>query len=317
LKAGLGKLIAERVAQLPFAAAPEDIVERGFAAHEPSPGPVSRNGTCRLIEARDGWVAINLARSEDVELVRAVSGISGDLWQGLTDMVASLDCAAFVEWGTELHLPVARLAEASVGDLPGDAPALARAVRVIDLTALWAGPLCAGLLSRAGAKVTRVENVARPDPTARSWPELDKRLNGTKDRIGFDLSSRHDRDRLLAEIRSADVLVTSARRDALARLGIDDAVFRSNPGLLWVAVTGHGWEVDRVGFGDDCAVAGGLVEWRDNIPAFAGDALADPLTGLEAALTALSMLRRGKAGLVDMAMAMVSAAYGEKAVSCR
>ena len=54
-------------------------------------------------------------------------------------------------------------------------------------------------------------------------------------------------------------------------------MFTLNPDLLWIAITGHGWAGAaglRIGFGDDCAAAGGLVEWHNDIPRFMGDALA-------------------------------------------
>ncbi len=102
-----------------------------------------------------------------------------------------------------------------------------------------------------------------------------------------------------------DVLVTSARTPALARLGLEPSRFA---GLTWVAVTAHGFTgpgAARVGFGDDCAAAGGLLDRVGDEPRFAGDALADPLTGLEAALAVLA----GQRGLIDMAMARVAASY--------
>ena len=75
-----------------------------------------------------------------------------------------------------------------------------------------------------------------------------------------------------------------------------------------MAITAHGFTGPgalRVGFGDDCAAAGGLVDWQGDEPRFRGDALADPLTGLEAALAVLA----GRTGLIDMAMARIAAAY--------
>ena len=35
-------------------------------------------------------------------------------------------------------------------------------LRVVDLSSLWAGPLCGALLARAGCDVVKVESVARP-----------------------------------------------------------------------------------------------------------------------------------------------------------
>src|SRR3546814_9227938 len=95
-------------------------------------------------------------------------------------------------------------------------------------------------------------------------------------------------------VAEARVLITSGRPHALARLGLDEArVFNANPALLWIAITAHGWSGEaalRVGFGDDCAAAGGLVSWDEDDPRFIGDALADPLTGLFAATLALEAL---------------------------
>jgi crotonobetainyl-CoA:carnitine CoA-transferase CaiB-like acyl-CoA transferase len=176
---------------------------------------------------------------------------------------------------------------------------------VIDLSALWAGPLCAGLLAQAGSEVVRIESLGRPDPTPDASPRLDAFLNGDKARLPLDLRSEAGRTRLRAEIDQADVLVTSARPAALAQLGLTPQRLSH---LTWVAITAHGFTgaaADRVGFGDDCAAAGGLLDQELGEPRFLGDALADPLTGLEAALAVLA----GQRGLIDMAMARVAAAY--------
>jgi len=75
-------------------------------------------------------------------------------------------------------------------------------------------------------------------------------------------------------------------------------------------VTGYGRRdpQQRVAFGDDAAVAGGLVAWAaDSTPLFCGDAIADPLSGLHAALSALAAHAAGGGWLVDVAMAGVCA----------
>ena len=59
---------------------------------------------------------------------------------------------------------------------------------------------------------------------------------------------------------------------------------------VWVSITGHGRtgaDRDRVAFGDDAAVAGGLVVHDDRGPCFCADAVADPLAGLVAAAACL------------------------------
>jgi hypothetical protein len=75
-------------------------------------------------------------------------------------------------------------------------------------------------------------------------------------------------------------------------------------------ITGYGSDhPDRVAFGDDAAVAGALVRHQDGRPVFCGDAIADPLSGLEATLAVLDALIRGGGVIVDVSMAAVAASY--------
>jgi hypothetical protein len=276
------------------------------------PGLWSPNRHCRLVECRDGWIAVSLARDDDRDLVPAWTGASfaNDPWEAVVEASRRRSVADMAGTGIALHLPVARVGEAEPlplsplrkGGAPGD--------RVIDLSALWAGPYCAALLAEAGWAVTKIESPARPDPTPRHTPALDARLNGGKRRMTLDFGgpALHDL------IGGARVLVTSARPHALARLGLDEKrLFALNPDLLWIAITAHGWRGEaamRVGFGDDCAAAGGLVHRDgDTAPRFMGDALADPLTGLLAATLALEALAAGRRGLLDVSLAASAATF--------
>jgi crotonobetainyl-CoA:carnitine CoA-transferase CaiB-like acyl-CoA transferase len=142
-------------------------------------------------------------------------------------------------------------------------------------------------------------------------PEFDRRLNGRKIHLSFDLKSPEGLARLRHLVQGADVLITGARPRAFGGLGLEpEAVFAANPALVWVAVTGYGWTGEaaaRVAFGDDAAAAGGLVSWTDGEPRFLGDALADPLTGLVGAIGALEGLAAGGGVLVDVALARTAA----------
>ena len=64
-------------------------------------------------------------------------------------------------------------------------------------------------------------------------------------------------------------------------------------------------------FGDDAAVSGGLVGGADDDPVFCGDAIADPLTGLHAAVAVTESLRSGGGELIELSMAAVAATYAE------
>lgn len=300
----LHALLAERTAR--FGLTPAQLLARDAPGGLDAPGRSSANRHCRLIAAADGWIALNLAREDDRAVVPALTGEEGDPWPSLEELARSLPAAEFCARAAELQLPVAVLAEAVPLPLAAlDGTRVPR--RVVDFSALWAGPLCAGLLARAGAEVVRVESLRRPDPTPQSSPRLDALLNGAKRRVPLDLASEAGLAELYALLADADAVVTSARPAALARLGLEPARF---PKLAWVAISAHGLTgagASRVGFGDDCAVAGGLVRWDIGEPRFLGDALADPLTGLEAALAVLA----GGRGVIDMAMARVAATYAE------
>lgn len=299
------ELVAERARQ--FGLAPQQVLERTPPGGLRPPGRISPNGSCRLIAACDGWIALNLARPEDLDVVPALTGSTGEPWQALTEVAAHETANGFRDRAAELQLPVAVIGESPAlalsGSIGSDAPR-----RVADLSALWAGPLCGSLLARAGAEVTRIISTGRPDPVALTDPDLDCRLNAGKDRIELDLRVQEGRRALVDILKEADAVITSARPAALARLGLVPEQF---PHLTWVAITAHGFDGaagQRVGFGDDCAAAGGLVDWRKGEPCFAGDALADPLTGLEAANAVLS----GKRGFIGIPMAGVAAAYREQ-----
>ena len=218
-----------------------------------------------------------------------------------------------------LGLPACRVGEITAPNpqapIPMGTPARwprTGAPRVVDLSALWAGPMCGAILAEAGAQVTKVESTRRPDPTRGSAPLFFQRLNGRKRDLPLDLGSAAGQGRLRDEILAANVLITSARPRAFVSLGLSpDEIFTANPALTWVAITGYGWTGEaaaRVAFGDDAAAAGGLVRWtRAGAPRFLGDALADPVTGLAAALGALQGLASGGGVLADVSLARSAA----------
>jgi hypothetical protein len=178
---------------------------------------------------------------------------------------------------------------------------------VVDLSAMWAGPLCARLLGLAGMRVIKVESVRRPDGARAGDPRFFDWLHGGHASVGLDLATSGGRAALAQLVAAADVVIESSRPRALAQLGIDvEAAVGARPGITWVSITGHGREGAagrRVAFGDDAAVAAGLVAHDDqDRPVFCGDAIADPITGLSAAVGALSSVAAGGGHLVDVPM---------------
>jgi hypothetical protein len=281
-----------------------------------APGLSSANQSARMIKARDGWLAINLPREDDVHAVPALirAAPNGDAWDMLTTAAPQYACAELLAQGELLGLAVAQVGETHARDAAcafaatGAPGPKRRPLRVIDFSSLWAGPLCGSIFASMGADVVKVDSAERPDPTAQSAPALHARLNGAKRTQKRALSSPTERDALIADIAQADVLITSARQRALTTLGLaPERLFAINPALVWIAVTGHSWASNRIAFGDDAAASGGLVVWRDGAPHFLGDAMADPLTGLAAAAVALCALERGESGFIDASLAQCAA----------
>jgi hypothetical protein len=280
----------------------------------------SPNRACRLVQARDGWVAVNLAREDDRDLVPAWLGREPeeDAWALIVSAARERPWRALVAAACELGLPAAGVGEimAASTDAPllvaGRAGSTRRPLRVVDLSALWAGPLCGAVLAALGAEVTKVESRSRPDAGRAATPEFYARLNGAKGELTLDFRQAADRARLRQMILAAEVVITSARPRAFQQLGLaPDGLFAERPDLVWVAISGYGWRgegADRVAFGDDAAAAGGLVAWTARgQPRFLGDALADPLTGLAAAAGALQALGAGGGAIVDAALARTAA----------
>jgi crotonobetainyl-CoA:carnitine CoA-transferase CaiB-like acyl-CoA transferase len=119
---------------------------------------------------------------------------------------------------------------------------------------------------------------------------------------------------LRSMIAAADIVIEAARPRAFAQLGFDAAQsVKENPGLVWITITGHGAQgvaANWVGFGDDCGVAGGLsaaLRAASGRTGFVGDAIADPLTGSFAALSAWNLWTAGHGGRYGIAMSNVVA----------
>ena len=313
--------VAALVAGAPVAEPLALLGERAALAGHSRGGATGCGGSTRLLPAADGWLAVNLARPEDVELLPAWLGLDtapADPWTVVTGVVRSRSAGDLVVTATELGLPVSAL-----GDVPpvadgvlrtrfGDRASMGAAALVVDLSSLWAGPLCGHLLGLGGARVVKVESTRRPDGGRRDGTGFFDLLNAGKASVALDLPSTYGLARLRSLLAAADVVIEGSRPRALRQWGIDaDAYLAADDGpRVWVSITGHGRSGpagDRIGFGDDAAVAGGLVVEDGKGPCFLADAVADPLTGIAAARAVTEALAEGGTWLLDAALARVAA----------
>jgi crotonobetainyl-CoA:carnitine CoA-transferase CaiB-like acyl-CoA transferase len=288
-------------------------------------GRISAGGACRLLRARDGWLAVNLPRLDDAHSLAAwlederfaqSTQLDPALWDRLA---ACLTRRSTREWTTRARWLGLAVAEA-VRPAPDPASWLRVAERgaqrgdsslgsplVVDLSSLWAGPLAARLLALAGARVIKVESTRRPDGARFGSPAFFDRMNEGKEHCALDFTQPAGLGALSRLLERADVVIESSRPRALGQLGFDaPAWVAERPGRIWLSITGYGRDEEGVAFGDDAAAAAGMC-WcvQSDAPLFVGDAIADPLTGIHAALAALAYWRRGEGALLDVSLARV------------
>jgi hypothetical protein len=298
-------------------------------------GRTSANGTCRLLPTEDGWVALNLPRPDDLELLPALTGRTvTDPWPDLMSAAAGCSTDAFLEQARLLGLAASAVRGADAGDGPGlsapprPVPAHARhgpaatigpvhTWQVVDLSSLWAGPVTARVLAEAGARVTKIESEARPD-AARAQPAFYGWVHRPGEAaVRLDFRASAGRAQVSDLIDGADVVIEASRPRALQQLGLGPDDRPERPGRVWLSITGHGRQApgrDWVAFGDDAAVAGGLVGWdAHQEPVFCGDAIADPITGLIGAAAVLAALEAGGGVLIDLAMSRAAASAAARA----
>jgi hypothetical protein len=300
--------------------------ERGTNAGYVINGRVSAGiGGSRLMPTRDGgWFALTIIRTEDRELLPALfldDGIDVHDNAAIAAAVARHDCADLLARGRMLGLPVASADETPPSPpvevmtrgphrrrAPGHRPL------VIDLSAIWAGPLIGHLLWLAGAEVVKVESLTRPDLIRRDDPATFDLINQGKASVLVDFASDAQKAALVALIRRADFVIESSRVRALKHLGIDaEMLVRETPGLVWLSVTGHGATGEAAnwtGIGNDCGVAAGLSRALADACGdigYVGDAIADPLTGITGALAGWRAYQAGEARRIGLAMSAIAA----------
>jgi hypothetical protein len=309
-----------------FSVDPQELLAQRVRHTTWQSGPFqSVGGSCYLMLTSDEqWVAINLARPEDHELLgiffpttlQSEDKINVSL---LRFQVRQCPANMLIEFAIDVGLPIAALDEVtnkySLDELPITVQQFDKhldltprsQLRVVDLSSLWAGPLCSHLLQRCGYAVTKVESRHRPDGARFGNPNFFAELDDGKDHVDIDFHSEHGINQLRKLIANADVVIEGSRPRAMQQLGIDaeQIVCEAQP-RVWLSITGYGRSGEagqRVGFGDDCAVAGGLVAQTPDGPQFLGDAIADPISGLVAATGILRAIQRQKSCLIGVSLA--------------
>jgi crotonobetainyl-CoA:carnitine CoA-transferase CaiB-like acyl-CoA transferase len=193
-------------------------------------------------------------------------------------------------------------------------------LRVLDLTAFWAGPYGSYMLSGLGADVIHVESIQRPDgmrfgtmvsPDSEQWWEHGPTFhsaNAGKRSLTLDLMSEEGVDLLLKLVAKSDVVIENFSPRVMHNFGLDEKrLSEANPRVIFVRMPAFGldgpWR-ERVGFAQTMEQVSGLA-WMTSYGPSCGDqagpltprACADPLAGLHAAFaTLVALAHRDRTG---------------------
>ena len=198
-------------------------------------------------------------------------------------------------------------------------------LRVVDLSAFWAGPFATAYLADLGADVVKVESTQRPDgmrfagavPNERLWewsPVFHGANPGKRD-VTLDLDSEAGMELLKQLIAGADVVIENFSPRVLENFGLGwDAIHALNPRTVLVRMPAFGldgpWR-ERTGFAMTLEQVSGMawVTGYEDLPLVVRGAV-DPIGGMHtvfALMLALENRRRsGEGQLVEVPLVEVA-----------
>lgn len=205
-------------------------------------------------------------------------------------------------------------------------------VRVLDLSRVFAGPLCGQVLADFGADVIKVEHPGRGDDT-RDWgmrigkteTTYYNSMNRNKRSITVDLQTPEGVKIIRDLLPQCDVVVQNFKTGGAEKLGLGYEQLKAiKPDLIYCSVSGYdssGPEAKRPGYDLVIQAEAGLMAINGEAsqpPLKFGVAAVDMMTGMYAAQAVLAALfrreRTGKGRHIEMALydcgLMITGYYG-------
>jgi crotonobetainyl-CoA:carnitine CoA-transferase CaiB-like acyl-CoA transferase len=199
------------------------------------------------------------------------------------------------------------------------------ALRVVDLSMGWAGPLAGQILGLLGADVIKVESHIRFDWWRGSRPPGDdpslalyershvfNAVNRGKRGITLNLATPGGNDLAHRLIREADIVIENFGAGIIEKLGLTyERLSADNPGLIMLRQPGFGSDGPEGGyvtFGNTIEGMSGLtalIGYPGGQPVMLSNALGNPVSGLTGTIAVLSALaareRDGRGRLIEAA----------------
>ncbi len=275
------------------------------------------------LAARGSLATIALAGREFVapgvpyRMTETPAGVSGGASASGADTGRILSPA--FEWPNRgVTYPPRAHGEPAAGPLAG--------LRVIEVTANWAGPAAGRNFADLGADVIKVELATKPATRSLSWVGNDRtwprhydraayfnKLNRNKRDLCLDLSKPAGRQVFLDLVAVSDVVIENNGARVMGQLGVAYDTLRTvNPKLVMCSMSGYGAtgpERNYSAYGSNIETASGLASLLGYGPGEyfgTGTFYADPVTGNHgtvAVLAALHLARQtGQGQWIDMAL---------------
>lgn len=225
------------------------------------------------------------------------------------------------------HLP-ARPVAANVAE-----PPLA-GLKVLELTANWAGPVCGRFFADLGADVIKVEWPVRPATRALFWvgPEQDfqrqphhramyfNEMNRNKRDVAIDISTEDGKEIVFDLVRRSDVLIENYSARVMPNFGLGWEQLREvNPRLIMLSMSGYGADGPRrdwSAYGSNIETTSGLTSvtgYPDGVMSRTTLYYADPVSGVLGAVAVMAALehrrRTGEGQWIEMALNECGAAF--------
>jgi crotonobetainyl-CoA:carnitine CoA-transferase CaiB-like acyl-CoA transferase len=200
-------------------------------------------------------------------------------------------------------------------------------IRALDLCSHLSGPYCGMLLGDLGADVIKIERPGEGDDARHMPPFVNGEgapfmlWNRNKRSVVLNLKAAKDRERFLALVREADILIENFRPGTLDRLGLGFEALRAlNPRLIYGAISGFGQTGpyrNRGGFDLMTQGMSGLMSVcgpEDGAPYRLPIAISDVAAGCYATVGVLAALearrRTGRGQMVETSLLEAAVSFG-------
>lgn len=184
-------------------------------------------------------------------------------------------------------------------------------LRVLDLSRVLAGPMCAQTLGDYGADIIKIEKPGAGDDTRQWGPHFVRDKDGNKTResayylcanrnkrsVAVDLAAPEGAAIIRQLARHCDIVLENFKVGGLEKYGLDAASLRAeHPGLIYCSITGYGQtgpNAKKPGYDLMAQAFGGMMSVTgepDGEPMKVGVAIADIVCGLQACTAILAAL---------------------------